>query len=99
MYRGCCPPCSSDSPPQKHFKLAIPDGDGDQQHAYFDALGTITKAIRRRQMRLAVRRILSEKPFAAISAPVPPVKRVKINPNLSILEPSSGAYSYEVSWY
>ena len=78
---------------KKHFKLANPDGNDEQKMAYFDAVGTITKAVRRRQMLSAVRRILSEKPFAAIKAPVQPAKKVKINANVDVIEPSSDAAS------
>jgi len=56
---------------KKDFKMANPDGNEDQKQTYQDALGTITKAVRRSRMRAAFRRILSKDPFAAIGEPQP----------------------------
>ena len=75
---------------KKDFKMANPDGNEDQKQTYQDALGTITKAVRRSRMRAAFRRILSKDPFAAIGepqpTPSPAAKKKKTDVSLSRCE-------------
>jgi len=74
---------------RKEFKLANPDGNADQRQSYSDALGPITKVIRRSRMLSAFRRVLSARPFDAIPAPSQPSKRLKADDKTSSTDSSS----------
>ena len=52
---------------KREFKLVNPDGNEEQKQAYQDALGSITKAVRRSRMLAAVRRVLSKDPYSAVT--------------------------------